>query len=120
MGRIKLGEERRRKRVRSKIKSLGRGRKLSVFRSNRYIFAQIIDLSLGKTLVGLSDRDLLSKNKKLAGIGKSKRAFEVGVELAKLAKKLGIKKVVFDRGPYHYHGRVKALAEGARQGGLDF
>lgn len=113
-------EERRKKRVRSRIKFLGRKRKLTVFRSHRYIWAQIVDLISGRSLVGVSDRGLIKKKKSLAKLTKTERALEVGKELAQRALKLGIKRVVFDRGPYRYHGRVKALAEGARAGGLKF
>lgn len=113
-------KERRKIRTRSRIKLLGRKRKLTVFRSNRYIWAQIVDLVSGKSLVGLSDRGLMKKKQSLAKLTKTERAFEVGKELAKKAVKLGIKRVAFDRGPYRYHGRVKALAEGARAGGLKF
>jgi len=111
-------EERRKRRIRSKIKLLGRKRKLTVFRSHRYIWAQIVDLVSGRSLVGLSDKGLMKKKKSLAKLTKTERAFEVGKELAKKAVKLGIKRIVFDRGPYRYHGRVKSLAEGARAGGL--
>lgn len=113
-------EERRKIRVRSKIKLLGRKRKLTVFRSNRYIWAQIVDLVSGKSLVGLSDKGLMKKRKSLAKLAKTERAFEVGKELAKKAIKLGIKRVAFDRSLYRFHGRVKALADGARAGGLKF
>lgn len=112
---IKTSKERRVKRIRAKIKSLGRQRKLCVFRSNRYISAQIVDLSSGKTLLGLAERSL---TKKALAKSKTERAHQLGKEIAKKAIKMGIKKVVFDRGPYRYHGRVKALAEGAREGGL--
>ncbi len=87
--------------------------RLSVFRSNRYILAQIIDDSKGKTLVSESDL-------KMEKMPKSKKAFEVGKKLAQKALKINIKKVVFDRGGFLYHGRVAELAKGAREGGLEF
>lgn len=88
--------------------------RLSVFRSNTHIYAQIIDDGLGKTLVADSDIKLDAKTKK------ADRAFETGKRLAVSALKKGIKKVVFDRGGFLYHGRIAKLAEGAREGGLVF
>ncbi len=115
---IKTAKERKKTRVRARIKEANRDKKLTVFRSNRYIWAQIIDLSTGKTLVTSSDKSLLKEKKRLAGKNKTEKAFEVGREIAKKAVKLRLKKVVFDRGCYRYHGRVKALAEGAKAEGL--
>lgn len=114
---IRNTQTRRIIRVRKKIKETGRGRKLTVFRSNRYISAQVIDIVNGRTLLGVAGQNL---GKKIAGKNKSEVAFLVGEEVAKKAVKLGIKKVTFDRGPYKYHGRIKALADGARKGGLIF
>jgi len=91
---------------------------LTVFRSNRYIWAQIVDLTRGQSLVGLSDKGLIKEKPELAQLSKTERAFEVGQALAQKALKAGISQVAFDRGPYRYHGRVKSLAEGARAGGL--
>jgi len=92
--------------------------RLSVFRSNRFIYAQIIDDATGKTLASASD---LAVRKDLPKVrAKVEIAFLVGESLAKKALKAKIEKVVFDRGKYRYHGRVKALAEGARKGGLVF
>lgn len=90
--------------------------RLSVFRSSRYIYAQIIDDTKAVTLVSFSDLDIKQKEK----LKKSERAKLVGENIALLAIKAKIKKVVFDRGGYTYHGRVKALAEGAREKGLVF
>ena len=87
--------------------------RLSVFRSNQHIYAQIIDDATGKTLAAAADFEMEK-------IQKSKKAYEVGKELAKTAQKLKIKKVVFDRGGFLYHGRVAELAKGAREGGLEF
>ena len=104
--------ERRKFRVRNRIKRTGRLR-LSVFRSLKHIYAQIIDDEKGVTLVSASSLAL-----KLKG-NKTEVARQVGRALAEKALALGIKQVAFDRGPYKYHGRVKALAEGAREGGLE-
>jgi large subunit ribosomal protein L18 len=108
----------RQKKVRSLIsRSSLRGR-LSVFRSNKHIYAQIIDNQKGTVLVSSSDLKGLSvEDKKL---NKTETAFIVGEEIAKKALKKKISEVVFDRGGYKYHGRVKAIAEGARKGGLIF
>jgi large subunit ribosomal protein L18 len=105
--------ERRKFRVRNRVKRTGRLR-LSVFRSLRHIYAQIIDDEKGETLVAESSLAL-----KLKG-NKTEVARKVGLALAEKAIAKGIKQVAFDRGPYKYHGRVKALAEGAREGGLEF
>jgi len=104
----------RRKRVAARIKYSGRPR-LTVFRSNKAIYAQIIDDSQGKTLVSAS-----SKDKAVKGKGKIETASLVGELVAQKALKAKIKKVVFDKGGYKYHGRVKALADGARKAGLEF
>jgi large subunit ribosomal protein L18 len=92
--------------------------RLSVYRSNRAIFSQIIDDEKGRTIVAASEQEIALKNKKPNT--KAERARLVGEILAKKALKKKIKKIVFDRGCYPYHGRVKALAEGARKGGLEF
>jgi large subunit ribosomal protein L18 len=103
------------KRIRSKIFGTPERPRLSVFRSNREIYAQIIDDLSGTTLVSASSQ----KIKKIDG-DKKAVAYEVGKILASLAKQKGIDNVVFDRNGYLYHGRVKALADGAREGGLQF
>lgn len=108
-------KQKRAKRVREKIKAASRPR-LSVFRSNRHISLQIVDDDKGKTLFSFSDAKIKTKEK----MNKSEIAKKVGIEAAKEALKSGIKEVVFDRGGYRYHGRVKAVAEGAREGGLKF
>ena len=89
--------------------------RLSVFRSNKHIYAQLIDDVQRHTLAAASSLKLNCKNKTKVEI-----AYEVGKKLAQQARKLSIQKIVFDRGRYRYHGRVKALAEGAREGGLQF
>lgn len=105
---------RRARKVRARVKASGRLR-LSVFRSARHIYAQIIDDSAGRTLVTASTLDA-----EVAGGGNRDAAEKVGKLLADRAKKAGINEVAFDRGHFLYHGRVKALADGARAGGLNF
>jgi large subunit ribosomal protein L18 len=107
-------------RVRQAIRKAGAGRaRLSVFRSSKYIYAQVIDDTAGRTLASASsiEKDLREKLKTGADTA---AANEVGKLLAERAVKAGVKDVVFDRGGYLYHGRVKALADGAREGGLNF
>lgn len=104
----------RHKRVRAKIFGTRNLPRLSVFRSNRFMQAQIIDDEKGQTLISIFSRGLAEKK------NKSGQAKEAGLLLAKKAAKKGISKVVFDRGGYAYTGRVKNLAEGAREGGLIF
>jgi large subunit ribosomal protein L18 len=107
--------ERRHRRVRGKVEGTAERPRLTVFRSNRGIFAQLVDDSSGKTLAGASWITV----KGLKG-SKTDQAREVGKAVAAAGKKAGIEAVVFDRGGYLYHGRVKALADGAREGGLKF
>lgn len=112
--------ERRKARVRRQVRAAANGRpRLSVFRSSKQIYAQIIDDAQGVTVVAASsvEKDLRSKLKTGADIEAAKA---IGKLIAERAVKAGITTVVFDRGSYLYHGRVKALAEGAREGGLDF
>jgi large subunit ribosomal protein L18 len=123
---------RRHRRVRAKISGTGKVPRLSVFRSTKHIYAQIIDDEKGCTLLAASDFELkkekkkknskssTSKEKKKKRSGKIALAYRVGKLVAEKALKKKIKKVVFDRGGYKYHGRVKALAEGAREGGIQF
>ncbi|MFY0688840.1 MAG: 50S ribosomal protein L18 [Cyclobacteriaceae bacterium] len=103
-----------RKGVRKKINGTSERPRISIFRSNTGIYAQVIDDIKGHTLVSASSREL---GKKSVNIEISK---EVGKKLAEKAVSSGIENVVFDRGGYPYHGKVKALAEGAREGGLKF
>jgi large subunit ribosomal protein L18 len=111
--------KKRSKRVRYQIAGTGERLRLTVFRSNRNIFAQIIDDRRGITVASASTLD--KELRKKAGSPFDKEtAREVGKRIAERAKKNNIERVVFDRGPYLYHGKVKALAEGAREGGLDF
>jgi large subunit ribosomal protein L18 len=112
--------ERRKARVRRTVLARSGGRpRLSVFRSSKQIYAQVIDDEQGRTIASASslEKTLRESLKTGANVEAAKR---VGKELAERAKKAGVDKVVFDRGGYMYHGRVKALAEGAREGGLDF
>lgn len=104
-------------RVRSKISGTKDIPRLNVFRSAKHITVQIIDDEAGNTLVSASSMD---KDLKLSNGGNVEAAKKVGEAIAKKAKKAGIEKVVFDRGGYLYHGRVKALAESARENGLEF
>ena len=116
----KPGAARREVRVRKTLKKLAGARpRLSVFRSSTHIYAQVIDDKRGHTLAAAStvEKDLRGKLK--SGANKEAAA-EVGKLLAERAKAVGIDKVVFDRGAYLFHGRVKALADAAREGGLEF
>jgi len=116
---IRKARVRRHRRVRKSVVGTTERPRLNVFRSLRHIYAQIIDDSRGNTLVSAStmDKELRDKCDELS---KAEAAKEVGRILAERAVSHGVTKVVFDRGGYRYHGRVKALAEAAREGGLDF
>jgi len=122
MGKISRADARcrRKQRVRKKIRGTDEMPRLSIFRSSRHIYAQVIDDSSGRTLLEASS---LSKELvvEIGANGSNKKvATLVGTIVAKRALKNGIKKVVFDRNGFLYHGRVKALAEGARESGLSF
>lgn len=106
-----------RRRIRGSVSGSTERPRLSVFRSNTSIYAQLIDDSKGITIVSCSSR---KKDLSLQSGTKVDQSKAVGSQLAQMAKDKGIEKVVFDRGGYLYHGRVKALAEGAREGGLIF
>ena len=109
--------DRRRRRVRTALKARAGGRpRLSVHRSGRHIYAQIIDDAEGRTVAAAST---LVKGSKSVGAN-IEAATKVGKELAEAAKKAGVTSVVFDRGGFLFHGRVKALADAAREGGLEF
>jgi large subunit ribosomal protein L18 len=119
---IKSGERflRRRRRTRAALRKVGRGRpRLSVFRSSRHIYAQVIDDQGGRTLVAASTLDGPLRSELKTGADRA-AAERVGTLLAERAKAAGVETVVFDRGGYRYHGRVKALADAARAGGLAF
>lgn len=126
---------RRHQRVRAKIFGTKECPRLSVFRSSKHIYAQLINDEKGKTLVASSDQEFLKPSVKARQSSKSKKespslkekkagkvavAYRVGKLIAQKALKMEVTKVIFDRGGYKYHGRVKALAEGAREGGLKF
>lgn len=109
-----FGRQKRKLRIRKKISGTAQVPRLSVFRSNKFNYAQLINDDEGKTLVSISDMKDTSKDTK------AQSAFNIGKELAKLAKAKGVNKVVFDKSGYKYHGRVKNIADGAREGGLEF
>jgi large subunit ribosomal protein L18 len=115
-----LGRERRHLRIRRKVTGTAERPRLSVFRSLNHIYCQLVDDLSGRTLVAVSSRDkeLLEPLKSLKG--KTARSKRVGAQLAARAKEKGIQRVCFDRSGYLYHGRVKAVADGAREGGLNF
>jgi large subunit ribosomal protein L18 len=108
------GRIRRHRRVRKKVSGTAERPRLAVFRSNRHIYAQLVDDRAARTLASASDLGVGGEDDKTA------RAREVGKALAANAKAAGIEHAVFDRGGRLYHGRVKALADGAREGGLKF
>jgi large subunit ribosomal protein L18 len=117
---MKKTKEESRKRIHLRIKKKVRGAadrpRLSVFRSNKGIYAQLIDDNTGNVLAASSSKSLSADAK----ITKTEQAKQVGMAIAEKAKSKSIETVVFDRSGYLYHGRVKALAEGAREGGLNF
>jgi large subunit ribosomal protein L18 len=113
---VRESRARRHRRVRGKVAGTAERPRLAVFRSNRGITAQLIDDEVGRTVASAS---WLGLPKSFKG-DKSAQATEVGKQLAANAKSAGVEAVVFDRGGYLYHGRVKALADGAREGGLQF
>ena len=106
---------RRRRRVRAKVSGTAERPRISVFRSNRGISAQLIDDDAGRTITAVNWTE-----PELRDLGAMDQAKRVGELLAERAKATGVESAVFDRGGYQYHGRVQALADGAREGGLDF
>jgi large subunit ribosomal protein L18 len=100
-------------RVRKKVAGTADRPRLVVFRSDKHIYAQLVDDDAGRTIATISSQ-------KVAAGKKTEKATEVGKQVAVVAKDKGITRVVFDRGGYKYHGRVKAVADGAREGGLEF
>jgi large subunit ribosomal protein L18 len=113
-------KDRRIARVRRAVRAAAHGRlRLSVFRSSKHIYAQVINDAEGKTLAAASSRDKDLREKLKTGAD-TEAASEVGKLVAERAKSAGVEAVVFDRGRYRYHGRIKALADGAREGGLKF
>jgi large subunit ribosomal protein L18 len=120
MAKSNISTARRKARIRRAIVANAGGRpRLSVFRSSKQIYAQVIDDEQGRTIAAASSIEKAMREALKTGAN-VEAARRVGKELAERAKKAGIERVVFDRGGYMYHGRVKALAEGAREGGLDF
>lgn len=107
----------RHRRIRARITGSKTRPRLALYRSNKHLFLQLIDDGKRATILGMRD-DTLLKGKK--GLKKTDKAFESGKAFAKLAVEKGIKEAVFDRGGYRYQGRVKKLADGAREGGLKF
>jgi large subunit ribosomal protein L18 len=110
----KINRKKRHNRIRAKIRGTAERPRLVVFRSLSNHYAQLIDDDKGVTIASFSDLKMKGND------NKSVRAKKVGLELARLAKEKGITKCVFDRNGYLYHGRVKAIADGAREGGLEF
>jgi large subunit ribosomal protein L18 len=108
---------RRKRRIKKRVQGTSQRPRLTVFRSNKHIYAQIVDDTTNQSLVYASTLD---KEVSPQGEHKVGRAKAVGLAMAKVAQKKGIKRVVFDRNGYAYHGRIGALAEGAREGGLEF
>ena len=111
--------QRRHARVRKKVTGTPERPRLNVYRSLDHIYAQVIDDTTGNTLVSASTIDG-ELRERLGPLNKSEQAKEVGKVVAERAKAKGINQIVFDRGGYPYHGRVKALADGGREGGLEF
>ncbi|MGE5143710.1 MAG: 50S ribosomal protein L18 [Acidobacteriota bacterium] len=107
---------RRHLRVRKRVRGTAARPRLVVFRSSKHIYAQVVDDDKGVTLVGAADT---SEGIQVEGSGKTAKSHALGRLIAAKAKEKGIAKVVFDRGGYQYHGRVKAVADGARKGGLE-
>ena len=107
-----IGRERRHNRIRAKVSGTAERPRLAVYKSNRYLHAQIIDDTQGKTLVSGSTKEVGGKKMDAAG--------KLGIELAKKAKAMGLEAVVFDRGGFRYTGRIATLAEAARKEGLKF
>ena len=116
MSKLKSKKELRHRRARAKIFGTAHRPRLSVFRSNKYIFLQLIDDENGKTILSVSDKEIKLKKK----TNKLNKSYEAGKLLAQKASDKKIKSAVFDRGGFRYHGRVRRVAEGARDAGLIF
>ena len=117
--RINIQRKRRRNSVRKRLRRTGPVVRLSVNRSLKHIYAQIVDENSGQTICGVGSASKAISSG-LSGKNKTERAAAIGQEIARLAKEKGVESVVFDRGACKYHGRVKALAEAARESGLKF
>lgn len=109
------GRARRRLKVRAKVEGTGTRPRITVYRSSEHIYVQLIDDQKGKTLINLSEKNLSASKEKIT---KSQKAALLGSLLAQKSKELKITAAVFDRNGYKYHGRIKALADGAKEGGL--
>jgi len=116
----KVRRLRRRHHVRKRVRGTAERPRLTVFRSSKHIYAQLIDDDSGRTLACASSAVAKAEREKAPYGGNVKAATAVGKKLAEVARAAGVTKVAFDRGHYKYHGRVKALADGAREGGLQF
>lgn len=120
----KLKKDTRHLKIRAKVKGTAEVPRLAVFRSNAHIYVQLIDDVAGKTLLSASDKEIKTAAKSKDAKNETGRrvalAREVGLLAAEKAKKAKIEKVVFDRGGFKYHGRIKSVADGAREGGLKF
>ena len=116
------GREVRHRRVRAKVKGTSERPRLCVFRSNKYIYGALVDDATGKTILSIGNQlgKTKTKAKSKGGFTKIDASYEVGKELATLARGKNIEQVVFDRAGYRYTGRIEALARGAREGGLVF
>ncbi|MCK4520010.1 MAG: 50S ribosomal protein L18 [Candidatus Omnitrophica bacterium] len=114
-----IGRERRHKSISRKVKGVESRPRLVVFRSKKHIYAQVIDDVFGKVMASVSTLSGEFKEKKIKSTNQE-AAKEIGKMISEKAQKAGIKSVCFDRGGYKYHGRVKKLAQGAREGGLKF
>ncbi len=115
----RLRREKIRRRIRATVRGTAERPRLGVYKSNKHVYSQLIDDVLGKTLVSVSTQTEEIADE-VEGKSKIESAEVVGKHLAAIAEEKGINKVVFDRSGYKYHGVIKALAEGAREGGLDF
>jgi len=118
-GSKEIARQRRHRRTRSRVQGTAERPRLNVFRSLQHIYAQVIDDTASRTMLSASTVDA-EIAQQLGKLNKMEQAKLVGEVLAKRALEKGVKQVVFDRGGYKYHGRVKSLAEGARAGGLEF
>lgn len=106
-------------RTRAKVFGTADRPRLSIFRSNKFIYAQLINDKKSETMVSANDKEIINGSTE-KHLNKTQRAKELGKLIAQKAKKAKINKVVFDKGPYKYHGRVKSVAEGVREGGIIF
>lgn len=114
---LKSTKERRKLRTRSRVRQVANRPRLCIFRSNQYIYGQIVDIDSGATVTGVNSK---SVEKGADDKGKIQNSFKAGKALAQKALEKNISEVAFDRSCYKYHGRVKAFADGAREGGLKF